>query len=242
MAISFDAATDGTKTAATSYTIAFTLTGNLLLVGVNVDDGDAGDTVSGVTWNGAAMTRVDAVVDTPVAVGFSTYLYGLLTSDTGTHNVVVSLTGSYSSNAYVVWSYSGADGGLKNSTKGQNGSVGAYSLSLTPNTDNCWVVGVFGTGGTISSVAGSGTTKRNASSLKALAVDNNANISPAANTTLNITDGGVTNGKQGVIAAIAQDGAAGPANLKSLDTNVKANIKSYNTNVLANIKSINTNA
>lgn len=34
----------------------------------------------------------------------------------------------------------------------------------------------------------------------------------------------------------------GPANLKSLDTNVKANIKSYNTNVLANIKSINTNA
>ena len=36
--------------------------------------------------------------------------------------------------------------------------------------------------------------------------------------------------------------AAGPANLKSLDTNVKSNIKSYNTNVLANIKSINTNA
>jgi len=36
--------------------------------------------------------------------------------------------------------------------------------------------------------------------------------------------------------------ASGPANLKSLDTNVKANIKSYNTNVIANIKSINTNA
>lgn len=35
--------------------------------------------------------------------------------------------------------------------------------------------------------------------------------------------------------------AAGPSNLKSLNTNVKANIKSYNTNVLANIKSINTN-
>ena len=36
--------------------------------------------------------------------------------------------------------------------------------------------------------------------------------------------------------------AEGPANLKSLDTNVKANIKSYNTNVLANIKSINGNS
>jgi hypothetical protein len=35
--------------------------------------------------------------------------------------------------------------------------------------------------------------------------------------------------------------ASGPANLKSLDTNLKANIKSYNTNVIANVKSINTN-
>lgn len=34
----------------------------------------------------------------------------------------------------------------------------------------------------------------------------------------------------------------GPANLKTLDTNVKANIKTYNTNTLANIKTINTNA
>ena len=34
---------------------------------------------------------------------------------------------------------------------------------------------------------------------------------------------------------------SGPANLKSLDTNVKANIKSYNTNLIANVKSINTN-
>lgn len=40
----------------------------------------------------------------------------------------------------------------------------------------------------------------------------------------------------------ASGGASGPANLKSLDTNVKSNIKSVNTNVLANIKSINTNA
>jgi len=36
--------------------------------------------------------------------------------------------------------------------------------------------------------------------------------------------------------------ASGPANLKSLNTNLKANIKSYNTNLIANIKSINTNS
>jgi hypothetical protein len=35
--------------------------------------------------------------------------------------------------------------------------------------------------------------------------------------------------------------ALGPANLKSLNTNIKSNIKSYNTNLIANVKSINTN-
>lgn len=35
--------------------------------------------------------------------------------------------------------------------------------------------------------------------------------------------------------------AAGPANLKSYNTNLKANIKSINTNPIANVKSLNTN-
>jgi hypothetical protein len=35
--------------------------------------------------------------------------------------------------------------------------------------------------------------------------------------------------------------AAGPANLKSYNTNLKANIKTINTNPIANVKSLNTN-
>lgn len=35
--------------------------------------------------------------------------------------------------------------------------------------------------------------------------------------------------------------SSGPANLKSLDTNLKANIKSINTNLIANVKSLDTN-
>lgn len=34
--------------------------------------------------------------------------------------------------------------------------------------------------------------------------------------------------------------AAGPANLKSYNTNLKANIKSINTNLIANVKTYNT--
>lgn len=59
-------------------------------------------------------------------------------------------------------------------------------------------------------------------------------------TTANNGDGATKTGFIDWISA-SYSAASGPANLKSLDTNVKSNIKSYNTNLLANIKSINTN-
>lgn len=49
----------------------------------------------------------------------------------------------------------------------------------------------------------------------------------------------------GIMASLspgAQAAASGPANLKSLDGNVKANIKSYNGNLIANVKSISGNS
>jgi hypothetical protein len=45
----------------------------------------------------------------------------------------------------------------------------------------------------------------------------------------------------GIAVEIKAATASGPANLKSLDTNVKSNIKSINTNLIANCKSYNTN-
>jgi hypothetical protein len=50
-----------------------------------------------------------------------------------------------------------------------------------------------------------------------------------------------SNYSSGGIIAIQPPAAAGPANLKSYNTNLKANIKSINTNLLANIKSLDTN-
>jgi hypothetical protein len=41
--------------------------------------------------------------------------------------------------------------------------------------------------------------------------------------------------------AVTYTVAAGPANLKSYNTNLKANIKTINTNLIANVKSLNTN-
>ena len=44
-----------------------------------------------------------------------------------------------------------------------------------------------------------------------------------------------------IYATYTAGGAAGPANLKTYNTNVAANIKSINTNLIANVKSLNTN-
>jgi len=70
--------------------------------------------------------------------------------------------------------------------------------------------------------------------------DSNGAKTPAGSHSMQVTASSST--ISGVMCSFAPSVAAGPTNLKSLDTNVKANIKSYNTNVLANIKSINTNA
>lgn len=55
----------------------------------------------------------------------------------------------------------------------------------------------------------------------------------------NSTDTGTT--CTNIILENTPAGVSGPANLKTLNTNLAANIKTYNTNPLANIKSINTN-
>lgn len=84
--ITLDAATNGSfVTGSTSMTYAHTVAGlnRLLVVGVSAG---ASDIVTGVTYNGVAMTRINVRNN-----GNSTaYLYYLIAPATGTHNVVVS--------------------------------------------------------------------------------------------------------------------------------------------------------
>ena len=71
-------------------TYSFTNTaGNLLLVGVVLRD--KGDTLTGITYGGVAMTLVDKVNYSGTS---SSYLYYLLAPATGANNVVISYTGT----------------------------------------------------------------------------------------------------------------------------------------------------
>jgi hypothetical protein len=83
MAIAIDATSNGYTSAATSLTISHTVAGSnrVLVVGVSTQT-----TITGVTYNGVAMTLG--------VTGTNTFIYYLATPDTGTHDIVISLNAS----------------------------------------------------------------------------------------------------------------------------------------------------
>ena len=91
-AIAFDAASSAKAANASSLSWSHTCSGSdrLLVVGTNAGDTTAGDRpVTGITYNGAALTKIRS--DT---IGLITSeLWYLLNPDTGAHNIIVSYTG-----------------------------------------------------------------------------------------------------------------------------------------------------
>lgn len=119
-------------------------------------------------------------------------------------------------------------------------------LDVPSGTDS-FVVAVAGTrnDSSISGFAWTNATEAYEGVVRSNAWHSGASSQPGAQTGYTIDCDISSSGDiiSGMVAASYEGTASpGPANLKSLDTNVKSNLKSYNTNVLANIKSINTNA
>lgn len=186
MAIAFDATTQADKTAATSWTLAHTVTGSnpVLLVGIN-DQTDATDSVTGVTYNGVAMTRV-ALVQNATNTQTNLYVYFLPNPATGANNVVVSFSGSRSGQVRAA-SYTGAANSQPEaSNTANNANSSALSCAVTTLTDNAWVIGFF-VASLDGGAAGSGTTLRGTNDRAALYESSSNPITPTALTTLNFT-------------------------------------------------------
>ena len=205
-----------------------------------------GDNLTGVTWNGSAMTQIYKYTGT---IGFGAlYIYATL-APSGTHDIVASQNGSSSRLDISAVVYSGAKQSLTidSETNTEGTAVASLANSTTVVAANCWLVSFFYCGNLITSIAGDATTQRvnniggvcNSTDGTTVLYDSNGTVSTGSRSStltpcLNTNMGSM-------LFSFAPAVAEGPANLKSLDTNVKANIKSYNGNLLANIKSINTN-
>lgn len=241
MAIAFDTSTQSsTVSTGTTITLSHTCTGTngILFVGVS---GIIGDVLSGVTYGGVAMTQTAKL---QVPADRYVYLYHLVNPATGANDIVATNTITLN-NAFIFGaSYTGAKQTGQPDATNTNSAVAATTLatSVTTVADNCWVVGMFGSSNVVFS-AGTGVTERQnkTAGLASLIGDSNAAKTPAGSYSMTVNCTGSAN-MAALLASFAPAVAAGPTNLKSLNTNVKSNIKSLDTNVLANIKSIDTNA
>lgn len=137
------------------------------------------DNVTGVTYNGTAMTFVQKQLMTGAAAGQYIHAYILANPTTGTNTVTV--TSSSGLGGYIsAVSYTGAKqtGQPDNSTKQAANPVTTLTTSLTTVANNSWLVGYSYMNGSMT--AGTDTTLRGGSVSGVLeAMDSNGAKSPA---------------------------------------------------------------
>ena len=243
MAIAFDSSTAGAgpATNGTSLSVSVTApTGSNVLMVVGFRILRSIEPTGSATYGGVAMTKI-SVTETTIGSAQWVELWYLLAPASGSNTLTRTAQGLPTQSqihAYTVAFYTGvAQSSQPNASNSGRQAGGDFTIAATSTVDNCWLIGdAHETQGS----GGAGTTAR--SGVNSLFIcDKNGPTTPAGSATL-IFDEQLGGNTAANVAMFAPAVASGPANLKSLDTNLKANIKSYNTNVLANIKSINTNA
>ena len=178
MAISFDSVTRGSDTTGpatntTSHTVG---TGNnRILFGACVGNVIAQvDNITGMTYNGVAMTLIDK---SNGSGDRWQYLYYLLNPDSGAHNFVISSSGGSSQIlAPTAISYSGVRQELPEARQKTTGTTTSKTETITVLTNNSWVIGMMHAAAAVS--AGAGTTERSNN----IFYDKNAAVSAGAQT------------------------------------------------------------
>lgn len=177
-----DTSTDGGITnPGTSHTFSHTCTGSDLILFVGVMGDVTTDRITGVTYNGVAMTLIDKILEGDDFPRWA-YLYYLIAPATGAHNVVISASASIalggSASSYTGASQTGQpDASNKNS--GSNVASGVdYTTSVTTIADNCWTV-MFTKNDSGTATASTGSTLRTSNASGLSMWDSNGVISPA---------------------------------------------------------------
>ena len=230
----------------TSTTLSHTITGTNPGIIVWCPTGTTTSPITDVTWNGVSLGAAVLSYRENGGGGYDFYhsLYYAQNVTTGTHDVVVTRTAS--GGDLVVLSYTGL-GSVEHTAHGNNTAATITSTNTTTNAAAILfaIFGPTGSGGGSGMSAGTGCT-----AIRTNYVNNvisspgdsvGISLTPGSNTmTGNRVSGNAFNWWAGVAFA-PYSAPAGPANLKSYNTNLKANIKSIDTNLIANIKSLDTN-
>lgn len=185
MAIAFDASsTRGSSwdIGASGPSWTHTCTGSNRLLVVAVGMYGTSRTVTGITYNGVALTQLSRVTQTLEASNQSLDIWYLVAPATGANTLTVSLSGSADYFVGFVQSYTGVNQstpfGTPNTTSSGSSTSGSPACTVTSAYSNSWLVGAgYSRAATLS--AGAGTTVRQAASGLG-AGDSNGTISGTA--------------------------------------------------------------
>ena len=183
MAIAFDAFSNGVNfTESSPLTWSHTCTGSDLLLIVGTIGGDAADTVSGVTYNSVAMTKIAVKL---VPENRYLTLWYLLDPDTGSNTV--SVTSSPAGAAGRSTSYTGVSAIDLNTTNDVGGDT-TLTTTLNPVVTNGWTI--LTAKATVATLAaGTGSTVRTVVTEQFALFDSNAAVSGSVSMTVTFGSG-----------------------------------------------------
>jgi hypothetical protein len=224
--IAFDTAVyGGFDLGVPSKTYSHTCTGTELILVVMVWTSFGAKTVTGITYNGVALTEIGTDVDDATGNRHLAVWY-LVGPATGAHNIVITLntTGNVSA---ISASYTGASQtGQPDSTAAQpSTSTGDLITSTTTVANNSWTILMVGSLGGIASTGGTGTTVRfdEFNDLGLIYADSNGPISPAGSSALELTNASSQEYFGRIISISPSAGT-----VKTVNGLAKANVKTWN--------------
>ncbi len=151
--IAFDSSSSGSASA-TNVTVSHTTTGanRILLVGIWIQDSGT-DKISSVTYNGTNLNQVAKVINGATE---STYLYALTNPTLGTHDIIVTKTGSDLMQVGAV-SYTGVDqvNAINNTNTNSQTNVSGLTTNVSNGVNDSWTVLQTKHGGAASAGTGS---------------------------------------------------------------------------------------
>lgn len=190
MAIAYDFSSTGNANPGTSVTVAHTCTGSDLLLLVGILTNDTTDKVTGVTYNGVAMTRLAAYQ--AVTTNFFGFTYYLLAPATGANNIVASRSDSGLIGCMGA-SYTGvSQSGFPDSNASGTDAAGNFSATTTVVAANCWLWANVRSNNNVSGItAGASTTiRQNVFGSAGVMADSNAIVGTGAQSLNFVVDNG----------------------------------------------------
>lgn len=188
MAIALDTFSNGNFISGTTRTFQHTCTGSDLILFVEAVINTSTDLVTGVTYNGVSMTRIQTVSPT---ANRRLYLYYLIAPATGSAlNVVITASSSTAIGGNAV-SYTGVaqSGTIIDVSTTATDTTSPVATSLTTTIDNCWTILCTTVDSTSPFTASTGSTFRvqNTTYQDVSIFDSNGAITPAGSTTMTVT-------------------------------------------------------